>query len=172
MVDSVFINGTVGAGKSTLAEAMSALETSSGHPHALIDLDSLRRFWPAPPGDRFNHGLELENLRHVAANYRRAGAQHFVLAGVMEEAAQVPRYEEALQSDRVLVCRVVATAEVVAARLARRHADDSHALDWHLRRALELTAILDAAALDDLVLDSTSTLPAELATQLRVAAGW
>ncbi|HEY4268809.1 MAG TPA: hypothetical protein VGM94_11520 [Galbitalea sp.] len=172
MVDSVFINGTVGAGKSTLAEAMSALETSAGHPHALIDLDSLRRFWPAPASDRFNHRLELENLRHVADNYRRAGAQHFVLAGVIEEAAQVPRYEEALQSDGVLVCRVVANAEVIAARITQRHADDSPVLDWHLRRAPELSAILDAAALDDLVLDSTSASPAELATRLRAAAGW
>jgi hypothetical protein len=44
-MDSIFVNGTVGVGKSTLANALSAAETES---HAVIYLDAIRRLSPAP----------------------------------------------------------------------------------------------------------------------------
>lgn len=107
--ESVFINGTVGVGKSTVASQLSHLLRSSGRPHAVIDLDNVRRSWPSPENDPFNHA---------------------------------------------------------------RHADDGDGLDWHLRRAGELEAILRGADIDDCLLDASTAPPGELATKLRDAVGW
>ena len=104
MIDTVFLNGTVGAGKSTWA-ALSVLMTESGRHHAVIDLDHIRRAWPAPRGDRFNPELELLNLRDLVVNYRNAGIEHFILAGVVEQATEAPRYEAALKSRGPLLYR-------------------------------------------------------------------
>src|SRR6059058_1395561 len=121
MMDAIFVNGTVGVGKSTLADALSAGEPGS---HAVIDLDAIRRLVPAPTSDRFNHELELLNLRSLADNYRAAGAKRFILAGVIEAEAEIPRYVDALGSEGMLVCRLVARSGVLESRLRFRHRDD------------------------------------------------
>jgi len=172
MFDVVFINGTVGSGKTSAAEALSVIEAEAGHPHALIDSDTVRRLWPRPNGDPFQHELELQNLRDLAANYRAAGARHLIVAGVIEERGEIPRYATALRADRMLVCRLVADAHVLETRLAARHAEDAVVRNWHLHRSGELAAILDTAALDDVVIDTTAKTPREVATVIATAAGW
>jgi broad-specificity NMP kinase len=172
MIDSVFLNGTVGVGKSTVAEALSTLETKSGHHHAVIDLDQIRRAWPAPNGDRFNHELEIANLRDLVVNYRRAGVQHFILAGVVEEASEIPRYEAALQSSGLLICRLEADAATLTRRLRLRHADNASDMEWHLGRAGELAAILRVASIDHFVVDNSGSSITATATILKERAGW
>src|SRR5688500_5736343 len=81
---ALFINGTVGAGKTTTANEIAMLLQHRGIPYAIIDLDSLRNAWPSPPDDRFNLELELQNLAAVVTNFRNAGAEIFILAGVLE----------------------------------------------------------------------------------------
>jgi predicted kinase len=168
-VDAIFLNGTVGVGKSTVAGALSDLEPAI---HAVIDLDSIRRLSPAPESDRFNHELELANLHSLSLNYRRAGAVRFILAGVIEEPAEAARYVDALGTQSMFICRLTATGEVVAGRLARRHRDDPQGLAWHRARAIELDRILSDNAGENLLLDSTSASPRELAVCVRHAAGW
>lgn len=80
-VDSIFLNGTVGVGKTTLANDISNVESNT---YAVVDLDDVRRFGPVPRSDRFNHELELQNLSSLVKNNRRAGAERFVLTGVVE----------------------------------------------------------------------------------------
>lgn len=146
-MQTVFVNGTVGVGKSTVAEAMSAAEAS---PHAVLDLDAIRSFYPAPDGDPFNVGLELRNLAALAANYRAAGAQRLILAGVIERRDFLPRYEDAV-GGRLRVVRLVASPGVIAERLRARHSNDPAGLAWHLERAGQLSTILDALALGESV---------------------
>lgn len=172
MIDSIFINGTVGVGKSTVAEALGTLETKSGRHHAVIDLDQISRAWPPPEGDRFNHELEIANLRDLVVNYRHAGIEHFILAGVIEEASEIPRYEAALQSSGLLICRLEADASTLAKRLRLRHADNATELEWHLGRAGQLAAILRAASIDHLVVDNSARSITATATVLKERAGW
>lgn len=172
MFDVIFINGTVGSGKTSAAEELSVLEAQAEHPHAVIDSDNVRRLWPRPNGDPFQHELELENLRDLAANYRAAGARHVIVAGVIEEKAEVPRYAAALQAERMLVCRLVTDANALESRLIARHSDDPVARDWYLNRSGELAAILEAAALDDVVIETTSRSPRQVAEAIATAAGW
>ncbi|WP_127822674.1 ATP-binding protein [Acidipropionibacterium jensenii] len=46
--DTVLINGSVGTGKTTTAEALGDEVKQRGIPGAVIDVDWLRRSWPSP----------------------------------------------------------------------------------------------------------------------------
>lgn len=168
-VDSVFLNGTVGSGKTTVASALSAIETV---PHAVIDLDAIRQLRPSPEGDPFNRELELVNLRSLASNFRRAGAQRFILAGVIEDANDVERYAQALESRRMTVVRLTASPLVLHARLVARHADDREALSWHTDRVGKLSQILDDSSIDQSQFDTSTHSPAQSAAAIRTWAGW
>lgn len=109
-VDAIFLNGTVGSGKTTLAYAISLLESG---PHAVVDLDAIRTFGPSSAEDPFNHELELANLKSFSGNYRKAGAVRFILAGVIEQAMEIPRYISALGSRSLFVCRLTANEGVL-----------------------------------------------------------
>jgi hypothetical protein len=172
VVNAVFINGTVGVGKTSAGEALSALQADAGQWNAFIDVDTVRRLRPSPVGDRFQHELELQNLRDLANNYRNAGARQLILAGVIEDRVEIPRYARALRVNRMFVCRLIADASVVDARLVMRHANDPAGLEWHLHRNRELSAILDRADLDDRVVDSTNLTPTQIATTIKIAVGW
>ena len=80
---ALLLNGTVGSGKTAVADALGDLLADREIPHAVIDLDWLRRAWPSPPGDPFNHAMTLRNLTAVATNFLAAGAERLVLAGVL-----------------------------------------------------------------------------------------
>ncbi len=168
-MDSIFVNGTVGVGKSTLADALSAAERGC---HAVIDLDAIRRLSPAPSSDRFNQELELLNLQSLVDNYRAAGAKRFIIAGVIEAEAEVPRYVDALGSNGMFVCRLVTRSDVLESRLRFRHRNDPEGLLWHLDRVEELSNILETADIGDLVLDSSDIPVDEQVAAVRRAAGW
>jgi predicted kinase len=170
-VTTLLINGTVGSGKSTAADAVGQLLATQDVPHAVIDLDALRRAWPAPADDPFNSALELENLRAVAATYRRVGAQRLVLAGVLEQPALRRRYSAAVGTPLTVV-RLRAPVSTILNRLRSRHVDDAGALDWHLARCAELHAILEGAGVDDAVVDVSGSDRRQVAEAVMEAAGW
>lgn len=166
---ALMLIGAVGVGKTSTADALGDELEERGVPGAVIDLDAIRRGWPAPPGDRFNNAIELANLRDVTQNYREAGAEVLVAAGVIEERAARSRYEEAMGAPLTVV-RLVAPRELVRSRLRHRHELDPEALTWHLDRFDELTRILDAAAVEDMAIqvaeDTRATARAVLAASL------
>lgn len=172
MLDVLFLNGTVGAGKTTVAYALSTLLAEQGTRHALIDLDEIRRLILAPDGDPFQQEVELRNLRSLARNYREAGATRVVLAGVLEEPQARARYVAALETADLVICRLTVDPQTARDRLRARHADDASGLSWHLARTTELAAILDAAGINDLFVDTTGRTPTEVALEVQRAVGW
>jgi adenylylsulfate kinase-like enzyme len=162
--EGIFLNGTVGVGKTTVAVCIGQALQQLGIAHAVIDLDAIRRAWPPPAGDRFNHELELVNLASLVENYADAGIGTFVMAGVIEEAGEIERYRRALQGRPFGICRITADASVLRTRLTSRHRGDPDGLRWHLKRAVELDSILVKRSLDDFVVDS-SNRPAESVAQ-------
>ncbi|TDD18211.1 hypothetical protein [Nonomuraea diastatica] len=169
MAEALLITGTVGVGKTSVADAAGDVLIDAGVPHAVIDVDWLRRAWPAPPGDPFNGALTMRNLRPVAANFLAAGAQRLVLAGVIESRAERAGYAEALGVP-LTVCRLHAALPEVRKRLSVRHANDPESLDWHLERAGELAPILAAARVEDYAVDAGAGSPAQVAAL--VVKGW
>jgi hypothetical protein len=169
---ALLISGTVGVGKSSVADAVGRrLRDSGTHPGAVIDLDRLCDVWPAPPNDPFSERLMLANLRSVAGNARLAGHRWLVVAGVVETGDHRARMEEAVGSP-LSVCRLVADQHLVRERLTARHVDDPDGLTWHLRRVAELDAILDAGAVADAVVDVTRLDRDDAAAAVLTAVGW
>lgn len=172
MFEAVFLNGTVGAGKTTTAVTLSDLLRDQQEPHGLVDLDQLRLVFPARPHDPFQHEVELANLRDVARNYRSAGAVKMIVAGVLENASEIPRYVAALGVESLLICRLLVAPGAARARLNHRHATDPEGRDWHLDRTGVLSVVLDRAGVDDVEVDTTQRSPLEVAREVGRYAGW
>ena len=168
---ALLVTGTVGAGKSATAAMIGLLLQAGLVPHAVIDLDEIRRRWPTPPDDPFDFELELRNLQPVAANYLAAGAQRLVLAGVCESREDLDRYE-AMLGVPLVVCRLRAPRGVLQARLRQRHRDDPAALTWHLARAEELDLILEAAKVADVEVSTDMRTVQDVAAEVIAAIGW
>lgn len=168
MPGALLVNGTVGAGKTAAADAAGDLLAEAGVPHAVIDVDWLRRSWPSPAGDPFNSAITLRNLAAVARNFLADGAERLVLAGVIESRDERDRYARALGVP-LTVCWIRTGLATVRARLHRRHEHDD-GLDWHLRRSGELDAVLEAAAVHDYTVDGTAGDPRAVAAA--VLKGW
>lgn len=165
--DTVLINGSVGTGKTTTAEALGDEVRQCGIPGAVIDVDWLRRSWPSPAGDPFRTALALENMQAITANFRRAGARLIVVATVVETVEQLERTACALAARRMLHVRLTASSDAVLSRLTRRHHDDEAALRWHAQRHPELAGILDHAGFtDDLQIDTTDTSVANVTHEI------
>lgn len=139
-------------------------------PHAVIDLDELRRGWPPPRGDRFHGALVLTNLRDVSQNYMRAGARRLIMAGVVEERGAVEEYATAVGMP-VTVCRLRVDLDRVTERLVARHGPGP-ALEWHLRRSGELESILEGQSFPDVVVDVGNDSLASVSTRVLAAIGW
>jgi hypothetical protein len=170
---ALLITGTVGVGKTSVADLVGDLLSDCGVPHAVMDLDRLRQSWPTPDDDRFNLRLLLRNLRGLTANYLDAGARRLVLAGVAENAVERGGYQTAIGMP-LQVCRLTADLPAVRARLRRRHEADSDpdSLPWHLERAGQLHQILDQAGIADFTIDTTQVLPSVVAASVLKSAGW
>jgi len=166
----LLLTGTVGAGKTTTASAVGDLLRERGVPHAVVDLDELRRAWPAPPDDPFNSELERANLAAVAANHRRAGAERLVLAGVVETPAMRAVYERCVGLP-IVVCRLRVDLGRVRERLVGRHAPGVER-DWHLHRSGELDRVLDDEEPADVVVDVADDPPAVVAAMVLNSIGW
>ena len=168
---ALLINGTVGAGKTSVAEMVGDLLTEAGVPNAVIDLDWLRRSWPSPQGDRFNVTMALRNLRSVARNYRDAGAVRIVLAGVIETKVERERHQDALGVP-LSVCRLCVDLALVRARLEERYEGEGAVLAWYMARSGELDAILEAAAIDDFTVGATDLSISSTAKAVLSTVGW
>jgi hypothetical protein len=171
-LESVFLNGTVGAGKTTTGETLHRLLADDGIGSAMIDLDQLRRSWPVPPTDRFHHELELRNLQSVAGNYRDVGARRFILAGVLEDRTEVDRYRAALGGGKLTLIRLELPIEDVQERLRSRHEPDSAELSWYLHRSGELHGILAQARLEQHIVAAGGRAPKDVAQAVRALLGW
>ncbi|MGW2959330.1 AAA family ATPase [Streptomyces sp. NPDC001220] len=168
---ALLINGTVGVGKTTVAEAVGDLLADAGVSHAVLDLDWLSNSWPAPPGDRFNFGMLLRNLRSVAGHYLDAGVKCLVLAGVIEEQGERKQLADAVGVD-LTVCRLRAELPVIHQRLARRHDGEPETLQWHLNRSGELDGILSRAGVDDFTVDAGAGSVTDVAASVIKMTGW
>lgn len=105
--DAVRISGSVGAGKTTLAEALGEELERRSVPGAVVDVDRLRSCSPSPQGDPYRTNIATQNLRAVSTTFRAAGAQVIVAAGVIEDPAEVETQARALGASRLLLVRLV-----------------------------------------------------------------
>lgn len=170
LVPVMLVTGPVGVGKTSVAGEVSAVLEQARVPHAFVDVDSLRWSYPSPPDDRFRTRLAMRNLAAVWANFRSAGAERLVLADVVEARAELDRYRAAVPGARIIVVRLRAAVETLAARVAGRERGSGR--DWHLARAAELAAQMDRDAVEDVLIETDGRSLAEIAREALARCGW
>lgn len=168
----LLVNGTVGAGKTSVAEAAVDLLRERGIRYGWVDVDGLRRVYPTEPDDPFAQAVALDHLAAMAGVFRRRGYRHLVLAEVIERPQDRELYERAFDGAELVVVRVTASEATRLARVQARHPAEDPWRDWHLARTVELAAILEAAGVDDAVVDNEDRPLREVAADVLAAAGW
>lgn len=142
----VVITGPVGVGKTTTAGALSDLLKQHDMLHTMIDMDALRVTYPSPPDDRFNERLGHRNLADVTRNARVVGST-----------------------------RLIASIESIHERIQTRDSAGSGSdagVAWERDRAAELIAIMDAADVADVCIDTTGRGAGEVALEIGGCIGW
>ncbi|MFF1819946.1 hypothetical protein ACFVWG_21775 [Kribbella sp. NPDC058245] len=161
---AIFLNGGYGVGKSSTLDHVGDLLAQAGTPFSLMDVDWFHRSWPPADGD--NAVVEARNIAAVWANYRSVGPRQLVMCGVISTVAARERYEAAVGVP-VRMVRLTANSEVTRLRLRGRYrASQDSALEWHLERYDEVAKRLEAADLDELVIDTSAVGPHEVAEQV------
>lgn len=168
-VPTLIITGTCGAGKSTIAAEINDLLAESKVPNAAIDLDALA--WQWPQSSAFNSDLMFKNLASLWPNYQAHGAQRLVLARVIEERAELERYQATIPGAEIVVCRLVAPQPLTIARL-RARMPPGPSRDWHEHRTVELEEILEQAAVEDFVVTNDDRQTRDVALDVLSQAGW
>jgi hypothetical protein len=115
--EGVLLTGVYGSGKSSVAAEIAYLLEQRGDPYALLDLDYLSWAGTGTENRATEFALMLHNLTAVAANYRRAGIQFFVLAYFVRSPAEVQGVRDALGLP-LRVARLTVPLPVIEARLA------------------------------------------------------
>src|SRR5487761_2358641 len=142
----LFPSGSVGTGRSTLAAEINDALAELRIPNAALDLDALVWQWPAT--SEWNTDLMFENLAAIWPNFARRGVNHLVLARVVESEADLDRFRVAIPDASITICRLTAPERTRLRRVTTRMpAGPSRA--WHLRRSVELEAILERSAIED-----------------------
>jgi energy-coupling factor transporter ATP-binding protein EcfA2 len=161
-VRAILLTGGVGAGKTTVLQALGELLEERGEPYALVDLDWL--CW-ARPRTGTPHELLCVNLASVAAAYAEHGVERLVLARHLASAAELDAVRAALPGVDLTAVRLVADAGTRATRLRAR--DSGAELEEHLAllRAGEVPQFEDAEV-------TSEADPAEVAGAVLDAAGW
>jgi chloramphenicol 3-O-phosphotransferase len=158
---AIFLNGGYGVGKSSALEHVGDLLARAGRPFSLMDVDWFHRSWP--PGEQENAQIEAANIAAVWKNYQTAGPRQLVICGVISTAAARERYAAAVEVP-IRMVRLTAAGETVRQRLRGRYSPSRQsALEWHLARCDEIADRLEVADLDELVIDTTTLEPHEVA---------
>lgn len=171
------INGTMGAGKTTIAAAVHDVLTERGAHSAFLDADYLCEAEPRPASDPFLQGLLFDNLAAVAPNYRRRGFGLIVIPRVVEDASDRDRYAHTFASGdagaaEVSIVRVDAPEDVRLARLDAREPEGQWQ-EFARARSVELDAILRGLDLDDAVVDNAGDRDRlTVAVEVLTDAGW
>ena len=126
-----------------------------------MDVDGFHRSWP--PANPDNALIEAHNIAAVWKCYRSVGPRQLVMCGVIGTTADRERYAAAVEC-RIRMVRLTANADIIRQRLRGRYsASQRSALEWHLERCDEIAARLEAADLDELVIDTSTLAPQEVA---------
>jgi gluconate kinase len=163
----ILINGTIGAGKTAVAEEIGDRMEAAGARTAVLDLDWLG--WIAGPVGPFVEDLILKNLQAVWPNFRAAGADRVVLARALDDPAKIQHLKAAIPDVELTVVRLVADIGTIEERLRRR--DTGGILEEHLVRSPDLASAI-ATSGEDHVVDNADRSVAETVDEILRLTGW
>lgn len=160
------IIGPVGIGKSSAADAVSQLlEYEYILPHAVVDLDHVRRVYPESKQDPFNMELGFKNLVAVWKNYRSAGAQYLIIPSVMESREHLDKIRTSIPGADIFVVRLSAPLEVNHDRIRGRE-KNIDSLHWHLQRSTQLAKELSEKQLEHVIVETEGKQPLDIGREI------
>lgn len=144
------MTGTIGAGKTSLVEAISDVLDERGLHHAFIELDGLGQLYPSPdPDDPFNMNLQIESLASVLPNFIAAGARYLVLGATIERPEQLERLRSAIGATDLRVVLVKASPATVRDRIVERETG-SRLVEDFLKRTEKMGHKMERSGMHDL----------------------
>lgn len=169
-IPTLLITGTIGSGKTSVAEEVANILRARRMAHAVVDLDWLGQVHPGDPSDGYNQRLIMANLKAMWPNLRDAGAERLILARVVEDRSELLEYERAVPGAAITVMRLKTSQEILKGRTRSREGELTR--EWHLTRMVELDRILDDSRPEDhLVINEGKTLH-EVALEVLDLVGW
>jgi gluconate kinase len=170
-IEGVAITGTIGVGKTAVAEALSELMHHEGLRHALIDVDWLGQVYPPPrTDDPYDLSLAFRNLTAIAPNFLAAGARYFIVAATLTSRRELDGLRSALPRVRLHVCRLTASPETITVRIRGRELGSL--LNDFLARTQSLDRHIRAARMEDFVVVNDDRPIAEVASDLLARLAW
>jgi broad-specificity NMP kinase len=118
--DILWLCGPAAVGKSTVGWQVYQQVRRAGVNAAFVDLDQIGFHRPVPAGDPGNHRLKAANLAAVWRSFRASGAGCLIAVGPLDRPEDVAVYTAALPAATITLCRLHASRQVVADRVARR----------------------------------------------------
>jgi adenylylsulfate kinase len=167
---AIALTGTIGVGKTTLAEAISEELHDRGIRHALIDLDWLGQVYPTPEGhDPYSYQLALQNLKEVWPNFQAVGAERVVVAGTLLNEDHRDRLSGALNLPLSVVL-LEAPQEILEARIKQRNS--GRLQKDFLARTGQVAADIKAANIHDLLVANHGHDPRGISLDVLKLVGW
>ena len=163
----LILSGSMGAGKTSVMGEASDVLVSRQINHAAIDLDIVAT--PLLP-EPLSHHVYLKNVTALFNNCRSAGIDRLLVAAAIENATQLEELRVASRAAEIIVCRLTAAHQTMAARLRTR--DPGVRREEFVERSRMLDAILTAAGVEDFSIDNDGRDVTAVATELLQRAGW
>lgn len=164
------ISGTVGVGKTTVANELSTLLESRNVAHTFIDLDALAATFPRRDGDPFGDTLALTNLHGVWRNCRDYGSRNLIIVCVVETPDYAARLSHTVDIANPIVCELRANPTSLIGRVRTREVGSAQL--WHERRSLSLADDLAKAGLADLTVETDNRSVTDIAREIDAQVRW
>jgi hypothetical protein len=162
---ALLIVGALGAGKSSVLEALGSLLEVDGIAHGVIESEQLSRGLPL-----LGAGDWIPQLAAIVELQRRAGRTLFLIAATTETAGELRELLAAVDADRVIVVCLRAAPEVVAARVAAREPDAWPGKQRLIDHAGVLARSIPSIDGIDLIIDTDTREAEDVAREIREAA--
>jgi broad-specificity NMP kinase len=148
----VIINGSLGVGKTTVADRLANLFDSS----VMIEGDAFGAVFPFEIYDDDRIAYLYKTIAHTIAFHRNHGHCNFVVEYVFESADSLEDFLQLLRpmDSDIRVFRLTCDMEELRERVEIRGREE---VDWEFNRIVELTEIQDAAALEGFIGDEIDT---------------
>lgn len=160
----LIITGTIGVGKSSVADEVFEILKAQAKPVALVNFDELGYAYPVPKDDRFHAQLKHKNLATIWPNYKAAGVKMLIIPSVVENHKELERFHQDIPDAKILTVRLDASQSVLEERIQNRPMGGDE--EWHLKRSAELTDVLEEAKIEDVLINTEAKSISEVAQEV------